>query len=77
MYQAWTDKITHVKELDDQVKTNYKPEKGTTKELIKTIKQMKNNKATGPDEIPNEILTNADPKVRDIEECPAHRRQCG
>ena len=27
---------------------------------------MKNNKATGPDKIPNEIFTNADPKVKDI-----------
>ena len=27
---------------------------------------MKNNKATGPDKIPNEIFTNADLKVRDI-----------
>ena len=27
---------------------------------------MKNNKATGPDKIPNEIFTNADPKVKHI-----------
>ena len=66
-YHVWTDKITqHVKEVDDQTETNYKPEIATIKELTKTIKQMKNNKATGPDKIPNEIFTNADPNVKDI-----------
>ena len=35
------------------------------KEMTKTIKQMKNNKS-GRDEIPNEIFTNADPKVKDL-----------
>ena len=44
-YQTWTDKITqHVKEVDDQTKTKYKPEKATIKELTKTIKQMKTTK---------------------------------
>ena len=54
-----------IKELDDQSKTCRPPHKVTIQELNKTIKQLKNNKAPGPDKIPNEIFINAD-QTREI-----------
>ena len=59
-YQNWTDHITNkVKELNTQSKSCRKPEKATIQELNKTIKHLKNNKAPGPDKLPNEIFTHA------------------
>ena len=66
-YQTWTNKMKQeVQKLDEQTKTEYKPKNATIKELEKTIKQLKNNKATGPDRIPNEIFTNATHDLKEI-----------
>ena len=52
-----------VQELDDQSKTCRPPDKVTIQELNKTIK-LKNNKAPGPDKIPNEIFINANQTIQ-------------
>ena len=52
-----------IKELDDQSKTCRPPHKVTIQELNKTIRQLKNNKAPGPDKIPNEIFINANQTI--------------
>ncbi len=66
-YQQWTNTITQtVNRLDDQTQQTEPPEKVTMNELNKTIKLLKNNKAPGPDKIPNEIFTHADNTTKEI-----------
>ncbi len=66
-YQKWTDDINNrVKELDQQSIHAPAPERVTINELNKTIKLLKQNKATGPDKIPNEIFSKASNTTKQI-----------
>lgn len=66
-YANWTKTIKEtVKNLDIQSKSEAPARNATLEELQKVIKQLKNNKATGPDNIPNEIFTKANENTMKI-----------
>ena len=74
LYQAREGKETHkqwTETIQQKVKDIYNknhtaPPNITEEELNKTIKMLKKNKATGPDQIPNEIFTNANRETKAI-----------
>ena len=53
-----------VKEIEKLMETKPKIEEFTTKELNYAIKKLKRKKATGPDNIPNEIFIEADQETK-------------
>ena len=58
-HKQWTETIQAINIYNTNHTTH---EEVSEEELNKTIKMVKNNKATGPDQIPNEIFTKADKK---------------
>ena len=64
-HKLWTETIQQ--QVINIYNTNHTtPEEVSEEELNKTIKMLKNNKATGPDQIPNEIFTKADKQTKQI-----------
>ena len=62
-YEEWTKTIrTHIEQTEKKLK-EMKQEPITTQEVKKAIKSLKRNKATGPDNIPNEIFINAEERT--------------
>ena len=75
LYQARQNSAQYKQHNDNIIKINKQNRENTEKnhtdpftkkELETVIKKLKNNKATGPDNIPNEALTQADKKTRKI-----------
>ena len=71
LYKPWEPEEECKEELEKIRKDNEKAEKEpseqfriTTKEFNKAISKMKNGKACGPDDIPNEAITKADKDIR-------------
>ena len=66
-YNEWTERIKkEVQEINDEMRNKPPVEKIEVNELNRIIKKLKRNKATGPDEIPNEIFIEADSETREI-----------
>lgn len=58
-YTKWTEQIENKHtEIEDEMKTKEQIEQITVEELKTAIKKLKDGKATGPDEIPNEAIKN-------------------
>ena len=65
-YQAWTNKITKAVRDTAETLKHQNIEEITTQEMKKAQKKLQNKKATGPDDIPNEIFTKATNRSMDI-----------
>lgn len=64
-YNGWTNYIVETNKLHEEQAAKAPPMKEfTMKELNEVIKTLKKKKATGPDNIPNEFLINADHNVK-------------
>ena len=66
-YKEWTDRIKQTTQNIEEAVRNLPDEpEFTEEEMHKVIKSLKPGKATGPDEIPNEMLREADTLTRPI-----------
>ena len=66
-YKAWTERIVEKnKEITQEMKNKPPVQAITTQEMNNVIKKLKRNKATGPDDIPNEIFKEADPETKEL-----------
>ena len=66
-YAEWTKEIkTTIRRIteSDEMKEDINPI--STTEITEAIHKLKNGKATGPDEIPNEIFTKAEPQTIEV-----------
>ena len=66
-FEEWTNEIKNtIKTLSESDEMKGKIDPIELKEIENSIKTLKNGKATGPDEIPNEIFTKAEPQTVEI-----------
>ena len=66
-FEEWTNEIKNtIKTLSESDEMKGKIDPIEVKEIENSIKTLKNGKATGPDEIPNEIFTKAEPQTVEI-----------
>ena len=66
-YQHKTKEIENkIKEIENEMENKPKVEEFTKEELNSAIKRLKRKKATGPDDIPNEVFIEANSETKNI-----------